>query len=222
MLVRRLREAGKRVRIFDIHERRRELPAASRWSGPTSATPPPWQRACEGVAWSHHNVALVPLAKDKQAFWGVNRDGTRNLLEACEAHGVRKVVHMSSSAVYGAPESNPVTDGTRPCAHGGLWPGQAGRRGAVPRIRRPGTGRHDHPPPHDHGPRPPRDHADPLRVDPAGEERSGPGQRRTTSISSSTPTIWRAWRSGRRSTRAGRPTTAAPSDFGTMRETLLD
>jgi nucleoside-diphosphate-sugar epimerase len=70
------------------------------------------ERACEGVEVVHHNVALVPLAKDKEAFFAVNEGGTKNLLDAAKKQKVRKVVSMSSSAVYGAPASNPVDDDT--------------------------------------------------------------------------------------------------------------
>jgi nucleoside-diphosphate-sugar epimerase len=70
------------------------------------------RQACAGCAAAHHNVAMVPLAKDKQAFWSVNEGGTRILLAACLGAGVRKVVNTSSSAVYGAPPSNPVDDAT--------------------------------------------------------------------------------------------------------------
>jgi nucleoside-diphosphate-sugar epimerase len=59
-------------------------------------------------------VALVPLAKDKEQFWSVNRDGTRNILDAALQAGARKVVYTSSSAVFGAPEQNPVDANTRP------------------------------------------------------------------------------------------------------------
>jgi nucleoside-diphosphate-sugar epimerase len=61
-----------------------------------------------------HNVAQVPLAKNKELFWRVNRDGTRNLLAACESCRVSKVIYTSSSAIYGVPESNPVTEYTAP------------------------------------------------------------------------------------------------------------
>jgi nucleoside-diphosphate-sugar epimerase len=44
----------------------------------------------------------------------VNEGGTKNLLEAAKKKGVAKVVHMSSSAVFGAPSKNPVTDDTAP------------------------------------------------------------------------------------------------------------
>jgi nucleoside-diphosphate-sugar epimerase len=71
-------------------------------------------RACASVTHIHHNVAQVPIAKDKTQFWSVNSDGTRNLLEAALAAGVKKVVYTSSSAVFGVPAENPVTEGTVP------------------------------------------------------------------------------------------------------------
>src|SRR4051794_32658501 len=71
-------------------------------------------RACEGVDVVLHNVAQVPLAKDRALFDSVNVGGTANLLVAARAAGVAKVVHTSSSAVFGIPESNPVTEDTPP------------------------------------------------------------------------------------------------------------
>lgn len=70
------------------------------------------EQACRDVDVVHHAVALVPLARDREGFWSVNEGGTRAVLEAASAHGVRKVVHLSSSAVYGAPAGNPVTEAT--------------------------------------------------------------------------------------------------------------
>jgi nucleoside-diphosphate-sugar epimerase len=72
------------------------------------------RRACRGVQVVHHNVAQVPLAKDRHLFESVNVHGTRNLLEAAKAEGVSKVVYTSSSAVFGVPQSNPVTPETTP------------------------------------------------------------------------------------------------------------
>ena len=71
-------------------------------------------RACAGVAVVHHNVAQVPLAKDRHLFESVNVTGTEILLSAARAAGVRKVVYTSSSAVFGAPRVNPVTEETPP------------------------------------------------------------------------------------------------------------
>ena len=66
--------------------------------------------ACEGVDVVFHNVAQVPLAKDRGLFHSVNVVGTANLLVAARGAGVTKVVHTSSSAVFGIPESNPVRE----------------------------------------------------------------------------------------------------------------
>jgi nucleoside-diphosphate-sugar epimerase len=68
--------------------------------------------ACEGVDVVLHNVAQVPLAKDRALFDAVNVGGTANVLVAARDAGVAKVVSTSSSAVYGIPESNPVTEET--------------------------------------------------------------------------------------------------------------
>jgi nucleoside-diphosphate-sugar epimerase len=68
--------------------------------------------ACDGVDVVLHNVAQVPLAKDRDLFWSVNVTGTANVLLAARDRGVAKVVHTSSSAIFGIPESNPVTEDT--------------------------------------------------------------------------------------------------------------
>jgi nucleoside-diphosphate-sugar epimerase len=70
--------------------------------------------ACRGVDVVLHNVAQVPLAKDRALFESVNVVGTANVLVAARDAGVAKVVHTSSSAVFGIPEYNPVTE-TTPC-----------------------------------------------------------------------------------------------------------
>lgn len=70
------------------------------------------EAACQGVDVVLHNVAQVPLARDRELFWSVNVLGTANVLVAARACGVDKVVHTSTSAIYGIPESNPVDETT--------------------------------------------------------------------------------------------------------------
>ncbi|MGH0028752.1 MAG: NAD-dependent epimerase/dehydratase family protein [Myxococcota bacterium] len=113
LLVAKLLDAGHRVRVFDLNDAD-DRPGAVDFVRGDVRDPQALARACRDVAVVHHNVALVPLAKDKQAFWAVNRDGTRNLLEACLESGVRKVVNTSSSAIYGVPAHNPVTEEMAP------------------------------------------------------------------------------------------------------------
>ena len=70
--------------------------------------------ACEGVDAVVHSVASVPLAKDRHLFHAVNVLGTAELLRAARDAHVSKVVHVSSSAIFGIPERNPVTEDTPP------------------------------------------------------------------------------------------------------------
>ena len=70
--------------------------------------------ACDGVDVVFHNVAQVPLARDRELFESVNVVGTANVLVSAREADVAKVVHTSSSAVFGVPESNPVREDA-PC-----------------------------------------------------------------------------------------------------------
>lgn len=72
------------------------------------------EAACEGIDVVHHNVAQVPIAKDRELFWSVNVDGTANLLAAARAQRVGKTILVSSSAVFGVPERNPVRSDDAP------------------------------------------------------------------------------------------------------------
>ncbi len=68
------------------------------------------ETACDGVDVVMHNVAQVPLARDRELFWSVNVLGTANVLLAARDRGVAKVVHTSTSAIYGIPDTNPVDE----------------------------------------------------------------------------------------------------------------
>ena len=70
--------------------------------------------AVEGCDTVYHCVAQVPLAKDRELFHSVNVRGTENLLRAAREANVRKFIYISSSAVFGAPKSNPVNEETPP------------------------------------------------------------------------------------------------------------
>ncbi len=71
-------------------------------------------KAVAGCDVIYHCVAQVPLAKDLELFHSVNVHGTKNLLQAASAAHIRKVIYVSSSAVFGAPKTNPVTEETPP------------------------------------------------------------------------------------------------------------
>jgi nucleoside-diphosphate-sugar epimerase len=106
-VVGKLRERGDDVRVFDMVDNGDRPPEVEFVRGDIRDGAAV-KRALDGVQIVHHNVAQVPLAKDKEKFWSVNVDGTRNLLDAALAAKVAKVILVSSSAIYGVPSRNPV------------------------------------------------------------------------------------------------------------------
>ena len=70
------------------------------------------REACAEVDVVFHNVAQQPLAKRAELIESVNVSGTETLLRAARDAGVAKLVHTSSTAVYGVPAGNPVDETT--------------------------------------------------------------------------------------------------------------
>ncbi len=112
-----------------------------------------------------NNVAQVPLATDLDLLRTVNVDGTRLLLDASIDAGVGKVIHTSSSAVFGVPDTNPVLPSTVPAPMEAYGLRQARRRMGVPRRCPSGARRLDRAAAHDPRPRPPRHLRHPVRLD---------------------------------------------------------
>ncbi len=113
LLVARLLERGDQVRVFDILDAD-DRPAEVEFVQGDIRDKRAVADAVAGADAVLHNVAMVPLAKDKDAFWSVNSNGTLNLLEACRSNNVKKVVYTSSSAVFGIPEQLPVDEYVTP------------------------------------------------------------------------------------------------------------
>ena len=104
---------GRAVRIFDLSDSTDRRPEVSFIQGDIRDAAAV-AKACDGVRSVFHCVAQVPLAKDKSLFESVNIGGTRVLLDAAVKARVVKFVYVSSSAVFGAPKQNPVTEETPP------------------------------------------------------------------------------------------------------------
>jgi nucleoside-diphosphate-sugar epimerase len=113
LLVEQLRARGHRVRVLDLVDVPDRHPDVEFIRGDIRDADIV-RRACRGVDVVHHNVAQVPLAKDRTLFDTVNVGGTRVLLGASLAENVTKVVHVSSSAVFGVPSRNPVDESLAP------------------------------------------------------------------------------------------------------------
>jgi len=66
-------------------------------------------RAMEGVQWVIHTAAALPLYKPADIF-STEVEGTRILLEAAHTAAVERLVHISSTAVYGIPDHHPLLE----------------------------------------------------------------------------------------------------------------
>ena len=64
--------------------------------------------AMEGVDLVVHAAAALPLYSAEEIF-STDVDGIRNVLEAAYETGVDRLVHISSTAVYGIPDHHPFT-----------------------------------------------------------------------------------------------------------------
>ena len=83
-----------------------------------SPTPASLKAACEGVDTVYHSAAKVGDWGPWEDFERVTIGGTRNLLEAAIAAGVRRFVHISSISVYGYYTKEQTIDETWPTAFG--------------------------------------------------------------------------------------------------------
>jgi nucleoside-diphosphate-sugar epimerase len=78
-------------------------------------------RALEGVDIVVHTAAALPLYK-KEDIISTDIDGIRIVLQAAYAHKVERMIHISSTAVYGIPDHHPLLeddklDGVGPYGH---------------------------------------------------------------------------------------------------------
>lgn len=108
-LTRQLLDLGHHVRVFDIIEPVFSDPKLEVIVGDI-LDPEAVKVACQGIRVVFHMIAQLPLANDNELVWSVNKEGTRTLLNAALDEGVGKVVYASTSAVFGVPKTNPITD----------------------------------------------------------------------------------------------------------------
>ena len=66
-------------------------------------------RAMQGIDVVVHTAAALPLYS-KEEILAIDIDGTRNVLQAAYDCKVERVVHISSTAVYGIPDHHPLLE----------------------------------------------------------------------------------------------------------------
>lgn len=71
------------------------------------------EQACEGVDVVFHLAALIAIPYSyvaPRSYVDTNVGGMVNVLEGVRRHGVRRLVHTSTSEVYGTPDHLPITE----------------------------------------------------------------------------------------------------------------
>ncbi len=67
-------------------------------------------KAFKNVDYVVHTAAALPIAHDRKVIFSTNVEGTKNVLEASLKNKVKRVVFISSTAVYGVPKHLPETE----------------------------------------------------------------------------------------------------------------
>ncbi|HVM19005.1 MAG TPA: NAD-dependent epimerase/dehydratase family protein [Egibacteraceae bacterium] len=104
--------AVERIVGLDLEEP--QMPVAKLDFRPADVRDPVLAVALEGVdVVVHAGITPSPIPAEDTMF-AINVHGTRNLLDAAAKAGVRRLVHLSSAAVYGAHPGNrvPLTEDT--------------------------------------------------------------------------------------------------------------
>jgi nucleoside-diphosphate-sugar epimerase len=108
-LVRYLLERGQQVRSFDIadfdYPEKNRIDVIKGDIRDRKAL----DKAMQGVHIVVHTAAALPLYKPADIY-STDIDGTRNVLESAKAHNVERVIHISSTAVYGIPDHHPLVE----------------------------------------------------------------------------------------------------------------
>jgi nucleoside-diphosphate-sugar epimerase len=68
------------------------------------------RRLVDGADVVVHAAAALPIQASRASIRSVNVGGTENVLRAADDAGVRRVVFISSTAVYGVPEKHPIEE----------------------------------------------------------------------------------------------------------------
>jgi nucleoside-diphosphate-sugar epimerase len=111
-LAQRLLAEGHEVRTLDVAPLDQpELEAAVEELRGDVRDPAAARRLVAGAALVVHAAAALPIQGSRASIRSVNVDGTATVLAAAREAGARRVLFVSSTAVYGVPKVHPISEG---------------------------------------------------------------------------------------------------------------
>jgi nucleoside-diphosphate-sugar epimerase len=109
-IARKLAQKDVPVRIYDL-SRSNRLPAEVEFAQGDVRDIDKLKRAMADCAAVHHLVGIMPQARaSRERMQAVNVGGTENVLRGASETGMKRVVFVSSSEVYGRPQSIPIKE----------------------------------------------------------------------------------------------------------------
>jgi nucleoside-diphosphate-sugar epimerase len=111
LVVRDLISQGHKVRVIDTWKDR-SLPCSVEFIQGDVRDRLLLKETLKDIKIVHHTAALVPLTKSGKEFWNVNVEGTESVASCVRESQVKKMIHLSSSAVYGLPTNLPISENT--------------------------------------------------------------------------------------------------------------
>lgn len=111
-IIRQLAARGERVRT--LSRREPEVPEGVEVVRGDLADLESLKRACEGVETVYHTASLPSISLRWEPFYRTNVVGAENVVDACAAAGVRRLVYTSSASVVFDGEPQAGVDETAP------------------------------------------------------------------------------------------------------------
>jgi nucleoside-diphosphate-sugar epimerase len=104
----KLHDKYEKILVLDVDEfRKEEYPSNVEYKKVDVRDFEALKKAFAGYDMVIHAAAALPLASRK-TIYSVNVDGTKNVLEAAKLNKIKRVVYVSSTAVYGVPDHHPL------------------------------------------------------------------------------------------------------------------
>lgn len=105
-----LHKKGSKLTLVDIQKfDKEEYPRSAIFATCDVRDKKKLEKFIEGQDLIIHAAAALPLWK-KEDIYSTNTEGTKNVLELSKKHKIKRVIFISSTAVYGIPKKHPIVE----------------------------------------------------------------------------------------------------------------
>jgi dihydroflavonol-4-reductase len=110
--------AERNVTVTGLYSQSKPVSTTVKWMQCDVTDAPTLLKIVEGAECVIHAAAIVSFAqKHKEKMFGVNVEGTANVVNACLTTGVKRLIHISSVAAIGKPTNESIVSEKTAWAH---------------------------------------------------------------------------------------------------------